>query len=293
MQAITLAYSYVLEPVSSKASSGRRTFFSCLFFVIATVAGWPFVGVLALPFAFEELSLYGDDEVMPASRPGWAASRFNRLFVCGLGCLILISAPLVLVDWLAYGKLLFVPLNIVLYNVFPEKFGSGGGPQLYGTEPPHFYLLNLLLNFNIVFILALLAIPLVLLTSRFSKNRSVRLGQKIRLANQTPSAQLLIIRLVPVYAWIALMSKQPHKEERFMQPIYTLISFNAAVSLSLIRGWMEDIFVHLTSSPYRASIFPHHTLSSFSLAHKDVLFTSSTGRTNEHLFYVYTNGDLD
>ncbi|PLW17988.1 hypothetical protein PCANC_03611 [Puccinia coronata f. sp. avenae] len=270
MQAITLAYSYVLEPVSSKAFSGRRTFFSCLFFVIATVTGWPFVGVLALPFAFEELSLYGDDEVMPASRPGWAASRFNRLFVCGLGCLILISAPLVLVDWLAYGKLLFVPLNIVLYNVFPEKFGSGGGPELYGTEPPHFYLLNLLLNFNIVFILALLAIPLVLLTSRFSKNRGVRLGQKIRLANQTPSAQLLIIRLVPVYAWIALMSKQSHKEERFMQPIYTLISFNAAVSLSLIRGWMEDIFVHLTSSPYRAG-----RTSIFSTFTRTVILTSS------------------
>ncbi|WAQ87472.1 hypothetical protein PtA15_8A376 [Puccinia triticina] len=273
MQAISLAFSYVLEPVSSKSASGRRTFFACLFFVIATVAGWPFVGVLALPFAFEELSLCGDDEVMPASRPGWAASRFNRLFVCGLASLVLVSVPLVFVDWLAYGKLLFVPLNIVLYNVFPHKFGSGvggGGPELYGTEPSHFYLLNLLLNFNIVFILALLSIPLVLFTSRFSKSRGVRLGQKLRLANQTPSAHLLIVRLLPVYAWIALMSQQPHKEERFMQPIYTLISFNAAVSLSLIRGWMEDIFVKITSSPYRAG-----QTSIFSTVTRTVIMTSS------------------
>ncbi|EFP83622.1 uncharacterized protein PGTG_09335 [Puccinia graminis f. sp. tritici CRL 75-36-700-3] len=271
MQAITLAYSYVLEPVSSKSTSGHRTFLSCLFFVIATVAGWPFVGVLALPFALEELSLYGDDEVMPASRPGWAASRFNRLFVYGLACVVMISAPIVFVDWLAYGKLLFVPLNIVMYNVFPGKFGaSAGGPELYGTEPAYFYLLNLLLNFNIVFILALLSIPLVLFTSRFSKTRGVRLGQKLRLANQTPSSHLLIVRLVPVYAWIALMSQQPHKEERFMQPIYTLISFNAAVSLSLIRGWMEDIFVKMTSSPYRAG-----RTSIFSTFTRTVILTSS------------------
>jgi len=268
MQMITLAYSYALEPVSSKAANGRRTFFSCLFFVIATVIGWPFVGVLALPFALEELSLCGDDEVMPASRPGWAASRFNRLFVCGLASAILISVPVIFVDWLAYGKLLFVPLNIVLYNVFPQKVG--GGSELYGTEPPYFYLLNLLLNFNIVFILALLSIPLVLLTSRFSKNRGIRLGQKLRLANQTPSSHLLIIRLVPVYAWIALMSKQPHKEERFMQPIYTLISFNAAVSLSMIRAWMEDIFIHVTSSPYKAG-----RTSIFSTFTGTVILTSS------------------
>jgi hypothetical protein len=31
----------------------------------------------------------------------------------------------------------------------------------------------------------------------------------------------------------------------------------------------------------------------FSLAHQIILFTFSTGWTNEHLFYVYTNSDLD
>lgn len=267
MQAITLAYSYFLEPVSSKPGSGRRTFYSTLFFVIATLAGWPFVGVLALPFALEELSICGDDEVMPASRPGWAASRFNRFFVCGLASVSLVSLPIVFVDWLAYGKLLFVPLKIVLYNVFPGT--SGGGPELYGTEPVYFYFWNLLLNFNIVFILALLSIPLVVFTDHFSKKQSTRLGQKLRLATQTPASHLLIIRLAPVYAWIAIMSRQPHKEERFMHPIYTLISFNAAVSLSLIRGWMEDIFVHVTSSPYRAG-----RTSIFSTLTRTIILTS-------------------
>lgn len=270
MQAITLAYSYVLEPVSSKPNCGRRTLLSCLFFVIATLAGWPFVGALALPFVFEELGMFGNDQVMPASRPSWAASRFNRLFACGLFSLILVSAPILFVDWLAYGKLVFVPLNIVKYNVFPDRAAGEGGPELYGTEPGYFYLLNLLLNFNIVFILALFSIPLVLLTDRFSRKNGIRLGQKLRLANQTSASHLLIVRLLPVYIWLGLLSRQSHKEERFMQPIYTLITFNAAVSLSLIRGWMEDVFIKLTSSPYRAG-----RTSIFSTFTRTVILTSS------------------
>ncbi|MBW0462103.1 hypothetical protein O181_001818 [Austropuccinia psidii MF-1] len=249
LQAITLAYSFILEPVSSKPSSAQRTFYSCFFLIIAILVGWPFVGALALPFIYEELAMFGDDEVMPASRPGWAAGRFNRLFVYGVGTTLLVSTPIVLVDWLAYGKWIFVPLKIVLYNVFPRE---SGGSELYGTEPTNFYFLNLLLNFNILFPLALLSIPSVLATQWFSKTQSLRLGTTSRLANQSSASHLLIIRLIPVYLWLAILSQQPHKEERFMQPIYTLITFNAAVTLCLFRGWMEDVYIKVTSSPYRA-----------------------------------------
>ena len=41
------------------------------------------------------------------------------------------------------------------YNVF-----SSHGPDLYGTEPASFYLLNGLLNFNLVFPAALAVLPL-------------------------------------------------------------------------------------------------------------------------------------
>jgi hypothetical protein len=57
--------------------------------------------------------------------------------------------------WIDYGyykKWMIVPLNIVLYNVFSDP---SRGPNLYGTEPWHFYILNGLLNFNFVFIAAL------------------------------------------------------------------------------------------------------------------------------------------
>lgn len=66
------------------------------------------------------------------------------------------------IDSYFYGKLVIAPFNIVLYNIFTSH-----GPDLYGTEPWSFYLLNGFLNFNIVFILSLLA-PFLILLSKVS-----------------------------------------------------------------------------------------------------------------------------
>jgi alpha-1,2-mannosyltransferase len=46
-----------------------------------------------------------------------------------------------------YGKPTFAAFNIVKYNIFTSH-----GPDLYGTEPWHFYFVNGFLNFNVVFI---------------------------------------------------------------------------------------------------------------------------------------------
>lgn len=62
------------------------------------------------------------------------------------------KAPIVAIDYFFYGKAQFVPLNIVLYNVFS---GSDKGPSIFGTEPWWFYIINGFLNFNIVFVMAL------------------------------------------------------------------------------------------------------------------------------------------
>lgn len=75
---------------------------------------------------------------------GWSAAS-----------LALILGPVVAVDYHYYGRLLCTPLNIVLYNVL-----GGRGPELYGTEPWSFYLINGALNFNVLFPLALAAPPL-------------------------------------------------------------------------------------------------------------------------------------
>ena len=60
------------------------------------------------------------------------------------------------VDRIFYEKWTFVPWNIVVYNVFS---GQTKGPNIYGTEPWWFYIVNGILNFNLVFIAALFSVP--------------------------------------------------------------------------------------------------------------------------------------
>lgn len=65
--------------------------------------------------------------------------------------------PLLLVDSEYYKKFTFAPWNLLKYNVF----GSERGPDLYGTEPWYFYLFNGIINFNIVFVAALVSLPII------------------------------------------------------------------------------------------------------------------------------------
>lgn len=151
-----------------------------------------------------------------------------------------------------YGKLTIVPWNIIKYNIFPE---SGLGPALYGTENALFYVNNLLLNFNVIVPLAFISLPALVITSYVDRKR---LGGKPRPGSTSPYVTLAF-RLAPVYIWFAIMTAQPHKEERFMFPIYPLLCFNAAVALYLMRGWLEAAYVKVTHSPYRVSFYASPT----------------------------------
>lgn len=115
---------------------------------------------------------------------------------------------------------MLVPLNIVLYNIFS---GAGRGPDIYGTEPWHFYIRNLLLNFNIWFVLAVLALPLFLLQKIFAT------------ASEGSTRGLrIVVFMSPFYLWLGIFSFQPHKEERFMYPGYPALALNAAMALHII-----------------------------------------------------------
>jgi alpha-1,2-mannosyltransferase len=140
-----------------------------------------------------------------------------------------------------------VPWNIVRYNIFGS---SGRGPELYGTSPWYYYLLNLNLNFNLLTPMSLLSLPALALTYVIDRKR---LGLVKPSAQQSSPFSVLALRLLPLYLWLGILSLQPHKEERFMFPAYPLLCFNAAVTLYLVRGWMEVAFISLTNSPYRVS----------------------------------------
>ncbi len=108
-----------------------------------------------------------------------------------------------------------------MYNIFS---GSGRGPNIFGTEPWHYYLRNLTLNFNFWFLLAISAGPL-----------------EFHLRGRTSAKQTSIRNLVfvsPFYLWLAIFSVQPHKEERFMYPMYPFLCLNCAIALHTLLSYI-------------------------------------------------------
>lgn len=255
MYTTAFAFSYTLEPAT--LSNKRRTLGATLFFALGAIVGWPFALAISIPFVFEELFVYGGDRVPPQAKSSWLIQRWTR-FLTAVAAASLIFVPVVGIDSLAYGKLVIVPWNIVKYNIFG---GSERGPDLYGTSPWHFYINNLLLNFNYLLPLSLFSLPALAVTYIVDRKR---LGFISPTSEQSSPFTLLALRLAPFYLWLAILTAQAHKEERFMFPAYPLLCFNAAVTLYLMRGWMEVVFIKVTKSPYQASqtlMFRNFTLS--------------------------------
>ncbi|KAG6837656.1 hypothetical protein H0H93_004932 [Arthromyces matolae] len=238
------AFSFAMDRPNH--SNPRRTLLATVFFAIGGIFGWPFALALAIPFVFEELFVFGADRVTPEVYHSWLLKRWTRLFSAGL-CALLLFIPVVGIDTLAYGRFSFVPWNIVKYNIFGE---AGRGPELYGTSPWNYYLFNLILNFNILVPLSLFALPALLITYCIDTKR---LGIVKPSEYEGSPFTTLALRLVPFYLWFGILTSQTHKEERFMFPVYPLLCFNAAVTLYLMRGWQEVVFIKITNSPYRAS----------------------------------------
>ncbi|XP_016148243.1 LOW QUALITY PROTEIN: alpha-1,2-mannosyltransferase ALG9-like, partial [Sinocyclocheilus grahami] len=108
------------------------------------------------------------------------------------------------------------------------------------------------LNFNIVFVLALFSLPLTALMEALLQRFNVQnLGRPYWLT------------LSPMYLWMLVFFTRPHKEERFLFPIYPLICLCGAVSLSSLQKCYHFIFQR-----YRLE---HYTISSNWLALGSVL----------------------
>lgn len=151
-------------------------------------------GVLGWPFALVLAVPYGLQVVLK-SRFARTAQIALKVAVFAL-CLL---AVVVAIDYYFYKFIAFIPVNIVAYNVFGS---AGEGPDIFGTEPWTYYPLNLVLNFNIVFFLGYL-------------------GALINI--DTPALNF------PLILWSTIFFKQPHKEERFMYPVYPFICANALI----------------------------------------------------------------
>lgn len=185
--------------------------------------GWPFAAWLGIPIAYDMLV---------------RKKQYVDFFMwAGLSFLVVI-VPMVAIDSIQFGKLVIAPLNIVLYNVL-----GGHGPNLYGTEPFSFYFINGFVNFNFVWVLALFS-PLALVLNYLfvpSKNKST----------------LFLpywLSLSPLFLWLAIFTIQPHKEERFLFPIYPMICLSGAISLDIL----QKLFFRLWSLVQKMPVGTHY-----------------------------------
>ena len=186
------------------AAGHMQTCIGCM--VVAVLVGWPFVGLLALPMAY--LLVFG---VAPAFSL-WTLIKTSVLAV------LAVAVPMAAVESVLYGRPTMPPVNIVLYNVL----GLGGDSTLYGTEAWWFYLANLAINFNVALPLALL-LPLLLLVKHVAYRTAPGGGK---------GDWHLWCWISPLYLWLAFLSAQAHKEERFMFAVYPLLATAAGVCLA-------------------------------------------------------------
>ncbi|KAF9346887.1 mannosyltransferase [Mortierella sp. AD094] len=235
MYTTMLFFSQMLQ--TPRQHSGKRTFWAIFWVGLGGLLGWPFSAAVGLPFAIEELLIHSRDHSKKKTVRfrDWRMIRLVRLVTSAAAVLGLVLIPIVIIDHYYYKKFVVVPLNIVLYNVF----GGDVGPDIFGTEPWWFYILNGLLNFNILFPAALLSFPALLITyftiPDVLPNPTFSLGIKDPLMWFT-------LKLSPFYVWFAIFTAQPHKEERFLFVVYPLICFNAVLTLFMAQKIVQRTF---------------------------------------------------
>ena len=192
------------------AAATIGTFLSC----------WPYVAVSFVPLGLDALA------------------RRNAFAVIGwcLVLLIIIILPMLAIDAHYYGYMSFTPWNIILYNVVENK------AELYGVESWTYYPFNLILNFSVAFPLSLFSffVPMYRAAGSWwygDGRRRCRGGGGGGGGGGSYGDSImhrsveLAVHLAPLYVWALVMQTRPHKEERFLYFVYTLICFSAAVTL--------------------------------------------------------------
>jgi len=105
---------------------------------------WPFSIGLGIPLALDQLFI---------------RRKIYRFFLYCFEVFLISNILICLIDYYYYGEFNVAWFNIIRYNVFGNK-----GPDLYGTEPINYYIINLFLNFGPLWLLALFSLPITFLT---------------------------------------------------------------------------------------------------------------------------------
>ena len=174
------------------------------FIAFSSLIGWPFVALLGVSIFFDMVI--------------FEKKLFKFIQYAAFSGLSILSVQ-ILVDSFMFGKLVIAPLNIIKYNVFPS---GKQGPSLYGEEPLSYYLINCFLNFNVLFPIVIINPLLQIFAFKF---RFIKVFDKRH-----------FLLSISMYLWMIVFFTRPHKEERFLYPIYPLICLSAAHSINLITN---------------------------------------------------------
>eukprot|EP00532_Pseudo-nitzschia_australis_P008012 CAMPEP_0168168896 /NCGR_PEP_ID=MMETSP0139_2-20121125/3352_1 /TAXON_ID=44445 /ORGANISM="Pseudo-nitzschia australis, Strain 10249 10 AB" /LENGTH=605 /DNA_ID=CAMNT_0008086285 /DNA_START=96 /DNA_END=1910 /DNA_ORIENTATION=+ len=177
----------------------------CFLAISATLAiGWPF-GVLVLVPPGIAILIREQEQML--------TFVFRRI----LPIAMVIQGLVMFVDYQHYGRVVSPLWNILLYNT------QAGGDELYGVEPFSYYVKNLLLNLNYVAPVGLAGFLPLIWSFLWSRSPSSTWKEGLSL-------------MAPLYLWLTIVVPRPHKEERFLYPVYPSLCLGAAViSVSLIQ----------------------------------------------------------
>lgn len=175
---------------------------------VAAVVGWPFAAALGVPLAIH------------------ASYRRGVLFVARVAVTagVVLAVPLVAVESMHYGRLVIPPLNLLLYNVISGE----GGPNVFGVAPWTYYVSSLVLNGTVAS--ACVAAGVVLWHIH---------GYVTPVWPRMSDMLTRVIFLSPLWVWLGIFWPQPHKEERFLAPIYPFLALSGAVALG---DWQALLF---------------------------------------------------
>jgi alpha-1,2-mannosyltransferase len=189
---------------------------------ISSLLGWPFSVLIGIPLGFDILGKI------------WTRQEsLGRMLVWALSTILLVCGASLLIDYTFYDSWVFAVINIAIYN------SMGTGANLYGVEPWSYYLSNLLLNFNVVFLLAALC-PLLMFL--------------VRMFTGSTRAQTALFYVSPLFLWLGTMWVQPHKEERFIFIVYPFMCLAAALSLTAIVGGLRRVLNASKNSSCKALV---------------------------------------
>ena len=184
------------------------------FGLLATLCtGWPFAAALFVPLGLRAIYL-ASTASHNATTNGTVIANICRLLIRTLFHASLIQAIVTAIDYYYYQKITFPSWNILKYNAMQ------GGDEVYGVEPISYYIKNVLLNFNFIAVGAGFSVVPFLFTLFQTKNKQ-----------QQYYLNAMLYSISPMMIWLLLVCPRPHKEERFLFPIYPFIALACAYAL--------------------------------------------------------------